>query len=383
MNKKLIAVVTSALLVSSVFTGCAGKKTTSGDTSKPIEIGAVLPLTGAISSFGQSSKNAIDLLVEATNKSGGVLGRKLHINYEDDANKPDSSVSALQKLINDTKVTAIIGSVGSACAIPMGPIATQYKIPMITATATNVAVTKGGEYVFRACFIDPFQGQVVAKYATEDLKAKTASILYDVANDYSKGLAEVFKADFIKDGGKVIDYKTYNTGDQDFNAQLTTIKGSNPDVLFLPDYYGTIGLITKQARSLGITSTFLGTDGWDSDKLVEVAGASINGGYFSNHYSPDDTAPEVVSFIKDYKAKYNATPDALAALSYDAAKILFDAIVKAGSTDGAKIKDAMKATNGTFVSGSIKYDADRNPVKAAVMIKMVDGKQTFAKKVNP
>lgn len=387
MLKKALALAIGLTMIGTLLAGCEKKPGAQGETktdsSSEIKIGAIFPLTGEISSYGQSSKNALDLLVEQTNKKGGVLGKNIKIYYEDDQNKPDSSLSALNKLTSSTKVSAILGALGSGCSLAIAPAANQKKIPMLTPTSTNVDVTKSGEYVFRTCFTDPFQGTVVSKFANEDLKAKTAAVLYNVGSDYSKGLAEVFKENFTKTGGKVDQYLTYNDGDKDFNAQLTKIKAAAPDVVFLPDYYNSVGLVMKQAKGIGITATFLGVDGWDSPKLFEIAGDAVNGSYFSNHYSPEDTAPEVVQFTKDYQAKYNAVPDALAALTYDGGKILFDAIQKAGSTDADKIKEALKATNGTYVSGKVTLDKDRNPVKSAVMIKMENGKQKFGKKVNP
>jgi branched-chain amino acid transport system substrate-binding protein len=255
---------------------------------------------------------------------------------------------------------------------------------MITATATNPKVTtSGGEYVFRATFIDPFQGTVLAKYASEDLKAKNAAVLYDVGNDYSTGLADAFKKAFEGAGGKVVSYETYSTGDQDFSAQLTKIKANKPEVLVLPDYYNVVGLIAKQARSQGITATLLGGDGWDSPDLFKVGGTAINGGYFSNHYSPQSTLPEAVAFRDAYKAKYNATPDAFGALAYDAGQILFNAITKAGSTDGPKIREQLVNTDITIVSGRIRFNENRDPIKPAVIIKTENNTTTFVKSVAP
>ncbi|MFZ5968073.1 MAG: ABC transporter substrate-binding protein [Bacillota bacterium] len=385
MIKKLMAYLIIIALVGSFMTGCATKSSeTAAKESEEIKIGAVLPLTGDVATFGESSKNALELLKEEVNSNGGVLGKKITFIYEDDENKPASSANAAQKLINNDNVVGLIGSVASKCSLAIGPIANAAKIPMITPTSTNPKVTtEGGEYVFRACFIDPFQGTVLAKFATEDLKAKKAAVLYDVANDYTKGLAEFFKKGFEELGGEIVAFETYNTGDTDFNAQLTNIKNTNPDVLLLPDYYNTVGLIAKQARALGIEAAFLGGDGWDSPDLFTVGGDAVNNGYFSNHFSPDDTSEEVVVFRKAFEAKYSKTPDALAGLAYDAGKILLAAIEKAGTTEGEKVKDALKATDMTVVSGHVYYDEDRNPIKGAVIIKTEDGKQKFAAKVNP
>ncbi|MHB1394878.1 MAG: ABC transporter substrate-binding protein [Clostridia bacterium] len=388
MRKKSLALFVCFVMIAVIFTGCAPKApAASGEqaaASEVIKIGAVFPMTGDVATFGESSKNAVSIAVDEVNAKGGILGKKVEVIYEDDSNTPANSANAIQKLISNDKVVAVLGSVSSKCSIAMGPIATQNKIPMISSTSTNPKVTtEGGEYVFRACFIDPFQGTVIAKFATETLKFKNAAVLYDVSNDYSKGLGDYFKAGFEKLGGKVLAMESYNGGDQDFNAQLTKIKPMNPEVILLADYYNTVGLIAKQARALGITATFVGGDGWDSADLYKVGGDAIDGGYFSNHYSADDTSPLVVEFRKSYEAKTGKTPDALAALAYDAAKILFAAIEKAGSTDGAKIKDAMQATNLEVVSGKVTFDKDRNPIKGAVMIKVVKDKYEFAAKVNP
>lgn len=389
MRKKSLALFVCIVMIVGLFTGCTSASTTAAadqPASEPevIKIGAVFPMTGDVATFGESSKNAVSIAVEEANAKGGLLGKNVEVIYEDDSNTPSNSANAIQKLISNDKVAAVLGSVSSKCSIAMGPIATQNKIPMITSTSTNPKVTTdGGEYVFRACFIDPFQGTVIAKFSSETLKAKTAAVLYDVGNDYSKGLGDYFKEGFEKLGGQVLAMESYNAGDQDFNAQLTKIKPMNPEVILLADYYNTVGLIAKQARALGITATFVGGDGWDSSDLYSVGGDAIDGGYFSNHYSPDDTSPLVVEFRKKYEEKFGKTPDALAALAYDSSKMLFAAIEKAGSTDGEKIKDALKATDLEVVSGKITLDKDRNPIKSAVMIKVVKDKYEFVTKVNP
>lgn len=381
MFKKTLAFSAALLMTVGLFSGCGQASKSEG--SDVIKIGAVLPMSGDIATFGESSKNALELLTEETNKKGGVLGKQVKFVYEDDENKPANAANALQKLINNDKVVAVIGSVSSKCSIAMGPIANSAKIPMITGTSTNPKVTTdGGEYIYRACFIDPFQGTVLAKFSQGTLKATKAAVLYDVGNDYSKGLAEFFTKEFEKTG-KIVASETYNTGDQDFNAQLTKIKTLDPEVILLPDYYNTVGLIAKQARALGIKATFVGGDGWDSPDLFKVGGDAVDGAYFSNHYSPEDTAKEVVDFKTAYNTKYNKTPDALAALAYDAGKLLILATEKAGSTDGTKVRDALKATDATVVSGHITFDKDRNPIKPAVIIKTEKGAQKFAQKVTP
>jgi branched-chain amino acid transport system substrate-binding protein len=384
MLKKKIALSITFAMIIGLFAGC-GSASTSGSAggSDEIKIGVVMPLTGAVATFGQSGKNGLTLLQDQINSKGGINGKKVSFVFGDDENKPASAVSVGQKLINDDKVVAIVGPLTSTCANSLAPIAQQNKIPMVSGTATNPKVTQAGDFIFRTCFIDPFQGTVIAKFAASDLNAKTAAILYDNGNDYSKGLADFFKKSFEEAGGKIVASETYTTNDQDFNAQLTKMKSSNPDVLLLPDYYQTVGLIAKQAKSIGLKTTFLGGDGWDSADLFKVGGDAVNGAYFSDHYSPDDTTPDVVQFISDYKAKYNSVPDAMAALNYDAGKVLVQAIQSAGKTDPDSIKDALQKYNGTVVSGKVTFDKDRNAVKSAVIIKADAGKLNFVKKVNP
>lgn len=378
LRKKMVLTLCMTLTLG-VLSGCAAK----GADSSEIKIGVVIPLTGEISTYGQSGKNGLELYAEEVNKAGGVLGKNIKFVYADDEGKAANSVTAAQKLINNDKVVSIIGPWTSGCAISAGPVINQSKIPMVTGTATNPKVTDAGEYVFRSCFQDPFQGTVTSKFAYEDLKAKTAAVLYNNGDDYSSGLEENFKNNFEKLGGKVVSVETYGKGDQDFNAQLTKIKPLNPDVIFLPDYYGTVALIAKQARNLGITSTFVGTDGWDSSSLSEIGGTAVNGAYFSNHYSPDDTSKEVADFKKAYEEKYKTVPDTMAVLNYDAAKITVEAIKAAGKLDSTAIKEALKKTDTTTVSGKVSFDEKRNAVKSAVIVKVEGNKNTFVKRINP
>lgn len=393
LNRKF-AILMSILLVAALLAGCAQqqaakkeepkKEEPKKEEPKEIVIGVIAPITGDVATFGESTKNAVLLAAEQVNAKGGLLGKKVVIKVEDDRNQPQDSAAAAQKLITQDKVVAIIGSVASKCTLAAAPIAQENKIPIISGTSTNEKVTQVGDYVFRACFIDPFQGAVMARFAYNNLKAKTAACLFDVTNDYPKGLAEEFKKEFERLGGKVVEFQTYNYGDQDFKPQLTKIKSKNPDVLFLSDYYNTVGLIAKQARELGIKSVFLGGDGWDSPDLVKIGGKAVEGSYFSNHYSPESTTPEAVEFLKAYKAKYGKDPDALAALGYDAALLLFDAIKRAGSTEGPKIRDALAATKDfKAVSGTITFDQNRNPIKSAAIITIKDGKQKLFTIVNP
>lgn len=373
-------ILSICIVLAAALTGCPDK---SSKDTKTIKVGAIFPLTGDASSYGQSSRNALDLLVDETNKNNALPGKQIEIVYEDDENKPQNSVSALQKLIKDEKVAALIGTTSSKGCIAMGPVATEAKLPMITPTATNPKVTQSDNFVFRASFTDIFQGTVLAKFATENLKVKTAAVLYDADDDYSKGLAGYFRDDFEKAGGKVVSFETYNTDDKDFNTQLSRIKTQSPEILFIPDYYNVAGLIAKQARSQGVTATLLGGDGWDSPDLYKIGGSAVNGAYFSSHYSPQNNSQEAVKFKNEYKAKYGEEPDAFAALAYDAGTIVVNALKKAGSSSGDKIKAAMMKTELSGVTDTIKFDEDRGPVKPAVIFKIENGKQVYVKKINP
>lgn len=381
MLKKNTLLLICLLISAAAVTGCPDKQ--SSKDSKITKIGAVFPLTGDAASYGQSSKNALELLADETNKDSDSSGKKVEIIYEDDENKTENAVSALKKLIEKDKISAVIGTTSSSGSIAMGAVASKDKVPMIVPTATSPKVTQSGDYVFRASFNDLFQGTALAKFATEDLKVKTGAVLYDMEDDYSKGLAEYFKANFEKAGGKVISYENYKTDDQDFSNQLARIKVLKPDVLVLPDHYNVVGNIAKQARKQGITATLLGGDGWDSPDLYKIGGAAVNGSYFSNHYSPQNNSQEAVKFKNEYKAKYNKEPDAYATLAYDAGSILLNAVKKAGSSDREKIEKALKQTEMTVVTGSVKFDENRESIKSAVIVKIDNGNQVFVKKINP
>ncbi|MGH4051202.1 MAG: ABC transporter substrate-binding protein [Clostridium sp.] len=381
MYKKKMLLLICTVMIVGIFAGCGAKE---ADTTGNIKIGVVLPLTGSVSSFGKSGQNGIKLLEDQVNKASGINGRKVEFIFEDDEGKPDVATTVGTKLISNDKVVAIVGPLTSGSAIALGPIATQNQIPMITGTGTNPDVTtKGGEYVYRACFIDPFQGTVVAKFASEDLKAKTAAILYDNGNDYSKGLAEFFEKAFVAAGGKIVAKETYATNDKDFKAQLTKIKPTNPDVILLPDYYSTVGNIAKQARAIDIKVPLLGGDGWDSADLFKVGGDAVEGCYLSDHYSAEDTASLAVAFREEYKAKYSLDADAMAVLNYDAAKIMVEAIKTSGKTDGPSIIAALAKTNIEVVSGKVTFDANRDAIKGAVILKVENSKFNFVKKLIP
>jgi branched-chain amino acid transport system substrate-binding protein len=356
--------------------------------SNEIKIGLITPLTGDVKTYGESVKNSFEIAVEEANKAGGVAGMKIVPVVVDDRNDPTEASNAANLLINQHKVRAIVGSVTSKAAIPVSDMAQSGKIPTITPTATNPKVTvadaKRKDFMFRSCFIDPFQGKVMAKFARESLFKEKAAVLYDASNDYSRGIAEYFADAFKLMGGKVVAYESYGKDDVDFSALLTKVKASGPDVLFLPDYYNKVGLIAKQARERGINATLIGPDGWDSPDLVKVAGDAIEGGYFSNHYSPDDTRPEVVAWVKKYKDRFGQTPDALGTLAYDGTNLLLEAIRKANSDDPLKIREALASIKGfKGVTGEFAMDANGNAIKSAVILQMVGGRQKFVKAVSP
>jgi branched-chain amino acid transport system substrate-binding protein len=352
-----------------------------------IKIGAIFPITGPIATFGISSANGVKMAFEEVNAKGGVLGSKIELILEDDQYKAEEVANAAKKLIERDKVVAIIGEVASSMSLVLAPICQASKVVMMTPTSTNPKVTLVGDYIFRACFIDDFQGTVMANFVYKTLKKKTSAMLVAVTSDYSKGLAQFYKESYVKLGGKIVAEESYSEGDPDFRAQLTKIKAANPEFVYLPGYYSDIGPILLQARELGITVPFGGGDGWDSPKLLETAGKAAEGCFFSNHYSPESKDIKVQTFVKNYKKKFGETPDALAALSYDAALLLVEAIKKANSSEPSKIKEALmsftKDKPFRGVTGSIFFDQNRNPVKSAVIIEIKGGKQVYRATVKP
>ena len=379
MKKKLLACVIAGAMTITTLAGCS--KTAEGDT---IKIGAIGPLTGPASSYGQSVKEGADLYIEEINKAGGIDGKQIEIIFEDDAADPNPSIQAFNKLVDNDKVVAIFGPVTSGATAAVAPNATTKGIPLITPTGTAPNITKdGGEFVFRGCFIDSFQGEILAKYTKENLGKKTAAVLYNAGSDYSKGIAESFKKDFEASGGEVLEYLSYNDKETDYNAQLTRIKASNPDVLVLPDYYNVVGLIAKQARDKGITSQLLGGDGWESDELTTVDKDAVDGALYINHYYSGDQDENVKNFVDGYKAKYNKEPDSFAALAYDSMKVLLKSIENAGSTDPVAIKDALNKIEISSVTGNIKFNEDRSAVKTASIIKVSGDTKELVDKINP
>jgi branched-chain amino acid transport system substrate-binding protein len=374
--KSSLTAVAIAIVLAGTFLACDKKPA-------EIKIGGVGPLTGEAATFGVSTKNGYEMAVADANAKGGILGKQVKLIFADDKGDPAEGATVYTKLIEQDKVTAIIGTVMSKVCLAGAPICQNAQIPNIVTTATNPKITEVGNYIFRASFIDPFQGTVGAKFAFNELKARKAACLFDVGNDYTKGLSEYFKATFIQLGGQVVGYEGHASGTTDYKAQLTKILVANPDLLYVSDYYNDVALIAKQARELGYKGPMMGGDGWDSPKLVEIGGAAVEGCYFTNHYSPDDVSPVVQAFVKAYKAKFNGIPDAYATLAYVATDIMLDAFTRAGTTDGPAVKDALAKTDLACVTGQIRFDDHRNPVKAAVIIQIKDGKQVYKATVQP
>ncbi|MGE5576154.1 MAG: ABC transporter substrate-binding protein [Syntrophothermus sp.] len=353
--------------------------------AEPIKIGTVLPTTGPIATFGQSTLNGIRLAIEEINAAGGVLGRPIELINEDTKSDATETRNAVAKLITRDNVLAIIGEVASTNTLAGAPVAQAEKVPMVTPGSTNEKVTEVGDYIFRTVFIDPYQGKVVANFAAKSLKAKRAALLTALSSDYSMGLASVFKAEFTKRGGKIVSEQSYSEGDQDFSAQLTKIRSIKPDVLYIPGYYTEIALIARQAKQLGVKVQILGSEGTESPKLFELGGDAVEGILFSTHYSAEVKNPIAQRFLKNYKAKYGKDPEALSALGYDAALVVADAIKRAGKVDRNALRDALARTkNVQVVTGVITLDAKRNPIKSVVILRVEKGqKYSLVEQVNP
>jgi branched-chain amino acid transport system substrate-binding protein len=371
----------SFILVVLVFaiTSC-GKK-----NENIIKIGQYASLTGSEATFGISSDNGLKLAVEEINKNGGVLGKKIEMITEDNQGKTSETQTVVQKLINRDKVVAIIGEVASSRSKAGAPICQQNHIPMITPASTNPEVTAIGDYIFRVCFIDPFQATVMSKFILNSMKIKKVALLVDQKNAYSTGLAENFRRIFTSMGGEIIEEQKYSNGDKDFKAQLTSIKSKNPEGLFIPGYYTDVGLIAIQAREIGITAPLFGSDGWESEKLTEgKAKDALEGCYFSTHVSAEDPNPDVQSFIKRYREKFKMEPDAMSFLAYDAGMLLFDAMKRAGSTEGEKVKNELAKTKDfKGVTGLITINEKRDAVKPAVVLEIKGGKFKYKETIAP
>lgn len=365
-----------ALLALSV----SGSLATAVDPKAAVKVGVILPLTGQLATFGKESENGLKLALDQTKAEGAQVS----LFVEDTRSTVTDSASAINKLITSDKVNVVIGEVASSNTIAATSAAESNKIPLMTHASTNDSITTGKQYVSRICFVDSFQGEVMAKFAIEDLKAKTAAVLLDSDADYSRGLRESFSKAFKKLGGTITVDVSYSQKDKDFKAQLGKVRKEKPDVVFVPGYYTQVGAILRQAKELKVTSTFLGTDGWDSPALFEIAGDAASGHYLSNHFAPDDTDPKVQKFVTEYKAKYGAVPGAMAALAYDAGFLIKDVLKRSASTSSEDIKNAINSTKEfSGVTGNITLDANRNAVKAAVILKTTKSGYTFYKRVNP
>ncbi|WP_223594347.1 ABC transporter substrate-binding protein [Neobacillus bataviensis] len=390
MKKKWAKTFMASALLAGVLAGCSAPKENAGG-GKTIKVGVNLELSGGVASYGESLKKGIDIAVAEINKKGGVDGKKIDLVKVDNKSEAAEATNGAVKLTSQDKVTAIIGAATSGDTVAQAQIANDTKTVLLTPSGTspNVTVTDKGklnEYVFRTSFIDPFQGTVAANFAAKELKVKNVAIFADSASDYAKGLAASFKETFEKEGGKVVAEEAYVAKDTDFRATLTRIKSKNPEFVFIPGYYEEVGLIIKQARELGLNVPLMGADGWDSPKLVELAGAdALNNTFITNHYSSEDPDKKIQDFVTTFKEKYNGeAPNAFNALGYDTVYLLADAIKRAGSTDTAKIKDALAATKDlSLVTGVVTIDKNHNPVKSATVLEYKDGKQVFNTKVNP
>src|SRR6478672_1364300 len=363
---------------------CVALLAARAEAQEDIRIGEVNPISGAIGQYGTTCHRGIQLAIEQANQSGGALERKILRRTEDNQSKAGETSTIVRKFITQDKVVAIVGDLTSSATLEGGPIAQAAKIPMVTPLATNPKVTEIGDYIFRVCFIDEFQGRVMARFALENLKAKKAALLTDTKQDYSVGLSGFFKDTFVNGAGRVVREQSYSSGDTDFRAQLTSIKAANPEVVFVPGYYPEVGIILKQARLLGITVPFIGCEAWDSPTLLQIAGKAAEGCYFSNQFSAGDPSSVVQEFAKIYREKFGSLPDNFAALGYDAANVILDAIKRAGSANSEAIRDAIAMTKDfQGVSGKITIDAQRNASKPAVILAIKDQQVQYFEKINP
>jgi len=350
-----------------------------------INVGEVASLTGKEAAFGQSSHKGTQLAIEEINSSGGIDGKQVALHTEDNQSMQGQSATIVKMLISRDKVVAVLGEVASSRSLEMAPICQHEHIPMISPSSTNPRVTQIGNYIFRVCFIDPFQGTVMAKFAAQNLHIKKIAVLTSVSSAYSVGLAKYFKQTFAADGGDLTIEQKYSEGDKDFKAQLTAIKAAGVDGIFVPGYYTEAALICIQAHELGMDLPIFGGDGWEAEELIQIGGPAVEGKFYSTHYSPDNQTPEVQDFVKKFRARWDGeTPDAMAALGYDSAMVLADSIHRAGTTEGPQLRDAIAATKDyAGVTGRTTIDAERNATKAAVIITVKDGKFKFVQTMAP
>ena len=382
---KAAAVSLMTVVLAASVAGCGGS------SSKEIKIGLLNEMTGGNATIGTAAANGAKLAIKEINANGGLLGKQIKAVVADNKSEPSEAANAMTKLLTQDKVVAVTGTFSSSNAIAAASVAEANKSPYLVAGATNPKVTVDEKtktvkkYIYRVCFIDPFQGTVAANFAAKDLKVKKAAMLVDNSSDYSKGLAEFFEAALVKEGGEIVANEAYLQKDTDFKATLTKIKSKGAEVLYVPGYYEEVGKIVKQAREMGITVPIIGADGWDSPKLVEIASAAaLNNTYFTNHYSVEDTSPKAQAFVEAYTKEYGQKPEALAVLGYDAVYVLADAIKRANSTDSAKIIEALAETKDfPAISGVTTINKTHDADKNAVVIEMKDGKQVFKTSIKP
>lgn len=375
-------ILPSLILCLALASSCSRQESEGRST---VKIGFFGDLSGPTFNYGESAKNGVLMAADEINQAGGINSQQIDVVFEDDKGSPESAAQVTGKLIDRDKVIAIIGAGASGNSLAAAPKAQSAKVPLIAPSSTNPAVTQVGDYIFRACYIDAFQGEVMAKFAANTLKAKKAAIMLDFNSPYSRGLTEFFEYSFARLGGQIVVKQSYKQGDADYRGQLSAIKAANPDVIYVPGYYGDVALIAKQARQLGLSAPLLGADGWDAPELWELGGDSLNDSYISNHYSADDPAENIQTFVRNYRQRYrNLTPDAHAALAYDALRFLAEAVQRAGTTEGTKLREALANTkNFNGITGSISMDRQRNAVKSAVILKLLDTRYIYQETIQP
>ena len=378
--KKLLAIATVGVLSLTAITGCSG----GGSSADTIRIGASFALTGEVAIYGKAANNGAKLAIKEYNANGGVLDKQIEYFVEDNKGDEIEATNAFRMLVDKEDIVAFMGSDVSSTTEAIAQLAAEMNMPMITPTGTKMEITAAGDNVFRACYIDPYQGRIIADFAATELGGKTAAILMDNGDDYSEGIADTFAEVFESHGGTIVNRESYTDQDKDFKPLLLNIKANNPDIILISDYYGPVSLIAQQIKEEGIEATLVGPDGWDGVVgQIEHDPSVLEGAYFINHYSPDDEDPIVQTFIEDYKAEYEEDPNAFAALGYDAAKILLNSIIEAGSTDADEVIAKMQASVTEGATGTITFNEDRNPVKSVAIIKIQDGKNTMFKKMDP
>lgn len=367
-----------------IYTLLLGTIACSKAPTNEILIGEYLPMSGDLATYGQDAHSGVTMAVDEVNAAGGILGKKIKLITEDEQSKPEEARTAALKLIQRHGVSVLIGDMASGSTLAAAPEIQRRKIPMVSPASTNPKVTEVGDYIFRTCFTDPFQGEAMGKFAVDSLHLKKFAILKDVKSDYSMGLAQNFTATIKRLGGEIVAEEAYSSGDVEFRSQLTSIKSKNPEAIFIPGYYTEIGLVARQARSLGLSIPLLGGDGWDSPKTIEIGGSDINGSYFSTAFVAADPDAGVQAFIKRFEALYHRVPSGMAVMGYEAARLVMDAITRAGSTDPAKIRDALAATKDfVSVTGKMTVGPDRNMRKRLVIVKIADGKPNYFVAINP